>query len=218
MSDRLALLRAILANPAENTPRLVYADWLEEHGTTPADTARVEFIRLWYRLKPGLRTTTKALAAWLWAKWPQLWPSAVSARVLRAQGRVLTVNFGGLSTVKVYFDRGFAERIQFGSGKAYSRAWRDLATDEPLAVLEPEGYPKSEGVHPNRFSVVRRADWGPDVFNRLAGFYSQPSPDEKRYHAASGMSHFPARAAIGDAMTTIAREANGLLPQTQGAG
>ena len=42
MSDRDALLAAILANPAEDTPRLVYADWLQENG----EPARGEFVRL----------------------------------------------------------------------------------------------------------------------------------------------------------------------------
>ncbi|MGO9416385.1 MAG: TIGR02996 domain-containing protein [Syntrophobacteraceae bacterium] len=35
-------LQAIIASPADDAPRLVYADWLEEHG----DLARTEFIRL----------------------------------------------------------------------------------------------------------------------------------------------------------------------------
>ena len=34
MSDRAALLRAIIAHPDEDTPRLVYADWLDENGNT----------------------------------------------------------------------------------------------------------------------------------------------------------------------------------------
>lgn len=42
MSDEDALLAAILADPDEDTPRLVYADWLQEHG----DADRAEFIRL----------------------------------------------------------------------------------------------------------------------------------------------------------------------------
>ena len=36
MTDRLDLLRAILADPDSDTPRLVYADWLDDHGTTEA--------------------------------------------------------------------------------------------------------------------------------------------------------------------------------------
>lgn len=42
MSDRDTFLRAIIAAPDDDGPRLVYADWLEEHG----DTARAEFIRV----------------------------------------------------------------------------------------------------------------------------------------------------------------------------
>src|SRR5262245_20811027 len=45
MSDTLeALNRAVIANPADRTVRLVYADALEETGE-PADVARAEFIR-----------------------------------------------------------------------------------------------------------------------------------------------------------------------------
>jgi uncharacterized protein (TIGR02996 family) len=42
MSDEAALLAAIRENPDEDTPRLVYADWLQENG----QTERGEFIRL----------------------------------------------------------------------------------------------------------------------------------------------------------------------------
>ena len=45
MSDGDALLSAILAQPDEDVPRLVYADWLEENGTA-ADRARAEFVRV----------------------------------------------------------------------------------------------------------------------------------------------------------------------------
>src|SRR5437764_549926 len=41
MSDRLGLLQAILEAPDDDAPRLVYADWLEDHG----DPEWAEFIR-----------------------------------------------------------------------------------------------------------------------------------------------------------------------------
>jgi uncharacterized protein (TIGR02996 family) len=44
--DQHALVRAITDNSDDDTPRLVYADWLEEHG----DPARAEFIRLACRI------------------------------------------------------------------------------------------------------------------------------------------------------------------------
>jgi uncharacterized protein (TIGR02996 family) len=42
MSDETALLAAIRAAPADDAPRLVYADWLDEHGRPE----RAEFIRV----------------------------------------------------------------------------------------------------------------------------------------------------------------------------
>jgi uncharacterized protein (TIGR02996 family) len=45
-----ALLAAVVEAPDDDTPRLVYADWLEEHGSTEADRARAEFIREQVRL------------------------------------------------------------------------------------------------------------------------------------------------------------------------
>jgi uncharacterized protein (TIGR02996 family) len=42
MSEEDALLAAIAAHPDEDTPRLAYADWLDEHGRH----ARAEFIRI----------------------------------------------------------------------------------------------------------------------------------------------------------------------------
>jgi uncharacterized protein (TIGR02996 family) len=41
MTEREAFIAAIAANPADDTARLVYADWLQEHG----ETRRAEFIR-----------------------------------------------------------------------------------------------------------------------------------------------------------------------------
>lgn len=45
MSDKKDLLRAICEYPKEDTPRLMYADWLEERGED-YDRDRAEFIRL----------------------------------------------------------------------------------------------------------------------------------------------------------------------------
>jgi uncharacterized protein (TIGR02996 family) len=50
-NDHKQLFSAILDNPDEDTPRLMYADWLQEHD----DPARAEFIRLQCRLAERLR-------------------------------------------------------------------------------------------------------------------------------------------------------------------
>ncbi len=49
MSDGDALLRAILAHPGEDTPRLMYADWLDENGRA----AQAAYIR--WNCKPHFR-------------------------------------------------------------------------------------------------------------------------------------------------------------------
>lgn len=42
MTDRAAFLRRIIAAPADDLPRLVFADWLDEHG----EGERAEFVRV----------------------------------------------------------------------------------------------------------------------------------------------------------------------------
>jgi uncharacterized protein (TIGR02996 family) len=80
MSDRDALLAAIVAHPDDDTPRLVYADWLDEHAPdrTPSPaagpSARAEYIRVQCRLArrpfdapdyPELLERQLDLATWL---------------------------------------------------------------------------------------------------------------------------------------------------------
>jgi uncharacterized protein (TIGR02996 family) len=45
VTEREALYAAVLADPDADAPRLVYADWLEEHAPGESDQARARFIR-----------------------------------------------------------------------------------------------------------------------------------------------------------------------------
>ena len=45
MTDREALIRAVCAHPDEDTPRLAFADWLDEYGDE-GDRVRARFIRV----------------------------------------------------------------------------------------------------------------------------------------------------------------------------
>jgi uncharacterized protein (TIGR02996 family) len=63
-------LRDILAHPEDDTPRLIYADWLDDHG----QPERAEFLRAEYRLEAGLapvrqRAPLRKLARSLEAVW-----------------------------------------------------------------------------------------------------------------------------------------------------
>lgn len=46
MSDRENFLAAIKATPNDDVPRLIFADWLDDNGTSDLDTATAEFIRI----------------------------------------------------------------------------------------------------------------------------------------------------------------------------
>ena len=66
MTDGDALYRAILADPDDDAPRLVYADWLDEHG----EPDRAEFVRVqcaWAALAPGDPRQDE-----LWERWTRL--------------------------------------------------------------------------------------------------------------------------------------------------
>lgn len=63
MTDGDALYRAILEQPDDDAPRLVWADWLDEHG----DPDRAEFVRLqceWAALDPGDPRANELLERW----------------------------------------------------------------------------------------------------------------------------------------------------------
>jgi uncharacterized protein (TIGR02996 family) len=83
VDDGYALLRAIEANPDEDTPRLAYADWLEESAAS-ADRARAEFIRVQCELArtpPGDRRGTLAGREFgLLIKYREEWQTAYPIR------------------------------------------------------------------------------------------------------------------------------------------
>jgi len=63
MSDEDAFLRAIQANPQDDAPRLVYADWLDERGDDQS-TRKADFLRMTTRLLAA----RSDLARSLWEK------------------------------------------------------------------------------------------------------------------------------------------------------
>ena len=100
MARNDVLLRAIIDQPDEDTPRLAYADWLDENGDSEADGARAEFIR-----------AQVALAA--------APAEALGRDALAARERELLDQFGwewamdfGRDISAWEFRRGFIERVE----------------------------------------------------------------------------------------------------------
>ncbi len=152
MSDREAFVAAIAANPADDLPRLVFADWLDEHG----DPERAEFIRTqirWHHADTVERKALDARAGELlrehWMTWfgpflRALDPGADLARRYRYAGALnpahvfptrIALDDAPLS--RVYFARGFVSQLgvhvgRWAGGASLAEAFRH----EPVTALE----------------------------------------------------------------------------------
>jgi uncharacterized protein (TIGR02996 family) len=98
MPDADAFLRAIVANPDDDAPRLIYADWLDERG----DAERAEFIRLQCSLATEQTKHSPVLLA-----------LESRAEDLRARHESeWTPSVASLSrSLRVHFRRGFVETV-----------------------------------------------------------------------------------------------------------
>jgi uncharacterized protein (TIGR02996 family) len=103
MTEREALLRAVCENPDDDTPRLVFADWLQENG----EDARAEFIRIQIRLEVWGEETYES-----WQEWQQLCRRKLQLYFAHeAAWRVECLAATGCH-VEGEFERGFPERIR----------------------------------------------------------------------------------------------------------
>jgi len=112
MSDEDALLAAIAAHPEEDTPRLAYSDWLEEHG----EPIRAEFIRV--------QVAVKALA-----ELPSI-EQGKQIHLFRRQQELLDAHLreligplaADLGYFDVIFDRGFVAELKIDAGRLLKHA------------------------------------------------------------------------------------------------
>src|SRR5215208_6798469 len=119
MSNGTALLDAIRAAPDDDAPRLVYADWLDEHG----QPERAEFIRV----QCAMDRIPSKTARWrplsersdqLARKWRETWAGPTLERVLL-----------------VDFRRGFVDRVRLTVDQFLISA-DELLDREPITVWE----------------------------------------------------------------------------------
>ncbi|MBY0455846.1 MAG: TIGR02996 domain-containing protein [Gemmataceae bacterium] len=191
MSDEDALLAAIDAHPAEDTPRLMYADWLDENDRP----LRAEFIRLQLTLREPDKLAPE------------------EAQKLRNRQRVLVENHrrdligplgAHITLPDVTFDRGFVAELRV-------TAFLFLQHADAFAALRPRPRlvlryldaikfeqllrtPAAEAVtrlslHLNERSVVLLA--GCPYFSRLAEFAGE-AIGETGLDALAWSKHIPA--------------------------
>ena len=123
MNDEGAFLAAIIAQPDDDTVRLVFADWLQEHG----QPERAEFIRLQIReshVPPGSaegqRLSNKATG--LFRKNEKSWLADFPAGL-------------GLYVSETHFERGFFKKLHTTAAK-FSKIPKRLWAKHPIQELE----------------------------------------------------------------------------------
>lgn len=122
MNERDALMHAICTNPDDDTPRLVFADWLQENG----EQEYAEFVRLQVRHAELLRYAAPDTDAFarrarkLWLKHQNVWRAALP-------------RVSGLTWHDAFF-RGFVERATVASDAELVRH-ADAVFGQPIRQL-----------------------------------------------------------------------------------
>jgi uncharacterized protein (TIGR02996 family) len=138
-AEQRAFWSAIRANPLDDTPRLVYADWLQEH----SDETRAEFIRVQCALAllgPDRRRGRKqrlpleSQEALLLTKYREAWFSQFRAR-LKGSNRW---DPGDEWLDRLPFRRGFVDAMHLGlaSAGALALAGDELEPVDRIGVME----------------------------------------------------------------------------------
>ena len=115
MPSHAGFLRDILANPEDDAPRLVYADWLDEHG----DEARAELIRVGCeraRLEEGPRWAALAVR---------------ERQLLAAHGDTWKQEVAAWARPGCWFERGFVAGVECRAGEFCERG-RGLCRRAPV--------------------------------------------------------------------------------------
>ena len=171
MSDELALLTAIIAHPEEDTPRLVFADWLEENG----QPERAEFIRVQIEITRLPERDRKA---------PHYRERLTRFRELIAAHRDGWVKPLAVPPTQVVFRRGFIEELRSTSGQLVSIGDAVLCREvlSSLDVSAPRDVEDAAFGDPTGGAVLRRlASWpgrGRLRELRLGGLVLEPAEVE----------------------------------------
>lgn len=125
-SDGDALLKVICERPREDTPRLMYADWLDEHG----DSLRAEFIR--FQIEFPRWNTSHPRYAELRARDDTF--EAARPAWLNALPRAPGVKY--VNSPVGWWDRGFVCWVEFQHTKAFAESADVVFEATPATTLE----------------------------------------------------------------------------------
>jgi uncharacterized protein (TIGR02996 family) len=140
MSNGVALLQAIQREPDDDTLRLVYADWLDDHD----DPDRAELIRVQIeaeRHRNGSpeyeRLTDRAveLLRKRGTQWSRSYESAIEADADLSVRKALYCTEHGIALSNLWLSRGFVDAIDFKPERFFSLGLSDIQPDGPFPKL-----------------------------------------------------------------------------------
>ena len=148
-SEKEALLRAVAATPDDETPRLVFADWLQENGDE-------EWARL-IRLDCEIARTPKSDRRW----WQLLFARGGMWRVVNRTKPSLPA---GLRWARGKGPRGFPDILEISSMDAFLEHAEDVFTLSPVRELGLDMVPESDrhsapGLYPEDWGRVTRSPY-----------------------------------------------------------
>lgn len=157
MTDGVALHRAVIADPADDTPRLVYADWLDENG----QEERAEFIRVQIQ-NAGLPIAQRQQEVELLRQFRKVWDKPYRALF---PGGAFTYSRGFVASVRTewrFYQSALAPLLRMSPVEqvVVGKSYFDLLTggnylpypSQPphvrfcLAVYQPDGHRNSSDV------------------------------------------------------------------------
>ena len=179
MSDREAFVSAVAANPADDLPRLVFADWLDENG----DSERAEFVRTqirWHHAtdaaeKKHLNRRAASLFRDYWQRWLRPFLLALDPdadpdhwyefRDTGHAGMIVTLparewHYATPPAVRsVSFSRGFVHWLSLEVSEWGSGSLAEAFGHEPVHLMSCRN-----GLHSPRWvrftdPVLRRVEW-----------------------------------------------------------
>jgi uncharacterized protein (TIGR02996 family) len=160
--ERESLIEAIRSRPDEDTPRLMYADWLEEYGQGDVDKATIEFIRVSCSMKlGGSKRMPKAAYQWIRENWKRLVPETLKMHtpwnpngsldiqpvfpLSYIKGRIVFIDIGLHSSVSrrtyrchmgLEFWKGFVQDFLVCSNYTRTKLKDVLKKEQPLVWLK----------------------------------------------------------------------------------
>jgi uncharacterized protein (TIGR02996 family) len=119
MSEQSDLYRAVLADPEDDAPRLIYADWLDEHG----QPERAEFIRV----QCAMERIPPRTARWR--------PLRERAQQIEREWRAAWTEPAKEMVYDAHLRRGFVDRVRLTLDQ-FAESAAELARLEPVRVWE----------------------------------------------------------------------------------